>query len=139
MATPSQRSEQIVKLGPPMDHGGHLDKKEQTSRMLFLLIRDGRIVAPLDVRFYMGRSSNASVVYCRFWLRDGNGGRGWSGNGRAGGCGDDKQSAAMQDAFTNAGLAVSKNFGGVGSSAMREAGTAALVAAGWDVATLEVL
>ena len=130
--------EQVITLGPPKDHGGHLDKKEQTSRMLFMLVRDGRPVAPLDVRFYMGRSSAASVVYCRFWLRAADGSAGWSGNGRAGGGGYDKTSAAMQDAFSNAGVAVALNFGGVGSSAMRDAGRAALIAAGWNVESLEV-
>ena len=132
-------SAQVVTLGPPMNHGSHLDKKEQTSRMLFVLIRDGRIEPPLDVRFYMGRSPDASVVYCRFWLRDARGGAGWSGNGRAGGGNYHKESGAMQDAFSNAGIATSIELAGCGASAMREAGAAALVAAGWDVTTLEVL
>lgn len=56
----------------------------------------------VTVRWYMGRSSQASVVYCCVWIRGKN--RYFSGKGSAGGYGYHKTSAAFQDALTSAGI-----------------------------------
>jgi len=56
----------------------------------------------IDARLYMGRSSNASVVYCDLWIH-GNNIYG-SGNGSASGYGYDKQFASLHDAVNNSGI-----------------------------------
>lgn len=61
----------------------------------------GELKTPVDVRWYMGRSSNASVVYCSLWIHDK---KHTSGYGIAGGYGYHKESAAMQEALASAGI-----------------------------------
>lgn len=56
----------------------------------------------VTVRWYMGRSSQASVVYCCVWIHGEN--RYFSGKGSAGGYGYHKTSAAFQEALTSAGI-----------------------------------
>ena len=56
----------------------------------------------VDCRVYMGRSRSASTVYASIWVH-GNGVY-TSGNGSAGGYGYHKESAAIQDAITSAGI-----------------------------------
>jgi hypothetical protein len=73
----------------------------------------------ITVKFYMGRSSNASVVYCNIWL--GNDTHCASGTGSAGGGGYHKKSAALQEAIDSAGIALSSPIDGRGDSSMREA------------------
>ena len=65
----------------------------------------------VDVRFYMGRGSSASTVYCSIWvtLAAGKKPADWeywtvSGSGHAGGYGYDKRSSALQDAIGSAGI-----------------------------------
>ena len=81
----------------------------------------GQPAAPLQcavtVRFYMGRSSKASVVYCTFWAH--NATMSVAGSGRAGGYGYCKQSAALADAITAAGITMSRSIHGTGE--IREA------------------
>lgn len=56
----------------------------------------------VDCRVYMGRSRYASTVYASIWVH-GNGVY-TSGKGSAGGYGYHKESAAIQDAITSAGI-----------------------------------
>lgn len=75
---------------------------------------------PMDIRFYMGRSSSASVVRCALWWHTGKRNKKAiysNGSGSAGGCGYDKQSAAMGDALENSGIKLEQNIDGVGESA----------------------
>ncbi len=65
----------------------------------------------VDVRFYMGRGSSASTVYCSIWvtLAVSKKPADWeyrtvSGSGQAGGYGYDKRSSALQDAIGSAGI-----------------------------------
>ena len=65
----------------------------------------------VDVRFYMGRGSYASTVYCSIWvtLAAGKKPADWeywtvSGSGHAGGYGYDKRSSALEDAIERAGI-----------------------------------
>lgn len=84
---------------------------------------------PLTVRWYMGRSRRASVVYCTVWYSS-VGGVYLSGSGRAGGFGYCKKSAAFDAALGAAGLDVRDEDGnpasihGVGSYAIRKAARA---------------
>jgi len=61
---------------------------------------DGQIM--IDVRVYMGRSSNASVCYAIIWLQGEIYGR---GVGKAGGYGYDKRSSAVCHAMRDLGVA----------------------------------
>jgi len=56
----------------------------------------------IDCRLYMGRSKNASDMYCNVWFSSGE--TLASGTGRAGGSGYDKMSAAISYAFSNMGI-----------------------------------
>jgi len=75
----------------------------------------GEVINPVTARFYMGRSSSASVVYCNLWVHGPHSsnlhtsGRGSAGGGgyhkeSAGGGGYHKESAALQEAITSAGI-----------------------------------
>lgn len=75
---------------------------------------------PVEARFYMGRSSNASTVYCSVWIRHSDG-REFTGHGKAGGYGYHKASAALEDALHNAGIGGQPIFGGCGETAMQNA------------------
>lgn len=78
----------------------------------------GQIANFIDVRFYMGRSSQSSVVYCFLWVHGGN--KWGSGQGKAGGYGYDKFSAAFSDALSSAGIS-NTGIDGVGETAIKQA------------------
>jgi len=85
---------------------------------------------PITVRWYMGRSSQASTVYCSVWI----GARGegyYTGRGQAGGYGYHKTSAAFAAAVRSAGITLERDVAGVGDSAVREAITAIGAACGY--------
>ena len=90
----------------------------------------------VDARCWMGRSSQASVVYCSVWIHCADG-RSYSGKGTAGGWGYCKASAAFQDALTSAGIELydsegkRTNIRGAGESAIRVALHAIAKAAGY--------
>ncbi len=114
--------------------------KEVVNEKTVAVASKGKVETPVTVRWYMGRSSSASVVYCSIWVHGGLSPKPFntSGRGQAGGGGYHKESAAMQDALDSAGIELygdvygrefkPKNsptyIGGVGDSAI----DAALVA-----------
>lgn len=59
----------------------------------------------VTARFYMGRSSQSSTVYCSLWVHGA--GVHTAGHGQAGGYGYHKQSAALASAITSAGIELS--------------------------------
>jgi len=77
------------------------NSKEVINTLTALTVIKGEIKELAVTRFYMSRSSNASVVYCCLWLHGNNGA---SGKGNAGGWGYHKESAALQEAITSAGI-----------------------------------
>ncbi len=80
--------------------------------------KEGKIQNFIDARFFMGRSSQSSVVYCLLWIH---GDTQWgSGKGQAGGYGYDKTSAAFSEALDSAGI---KNYGinSAGETAIKQA------------------
>ena len=94
----------------------------------------------VDCRLYMGRSSNASAVYCIIWANGHvNNERVWvTGHGKAEGYGYHKPSAAMQNAITAAGFALTDENGdsmpidGRGDEAMHDAAIAIAAALGFN-------
>lgn len=94
----------------------------------------------IDCRLYMGRSSNASTVYCSIWASGHiNNERVWlSGHGKAGGCGYHKPSAAMQNAIAAAGFTLTDDNGdsmpidGRGDEAMHAAALAIAAVLGYN-------
>ena len=44
------------------------DDKEVTDIKTLVAIKNGKIHTPVVARWYMGRSSQASVVYCSVWI-----------------------------------------------------------------------
>lgn len=79
---------------------------------------DGKLISPITVRCYMGRSSSASVVYASVWI---SGTFHTSGHGKAGGYGYCKVSAAIDDAFRSAGVELNESISGVGTRAVESA------------------
>lgn len=94
----------------------------------------------VEARFWMGRSAAASVVYCSVWLH----GRRWanrccSGRGSAGGSGYHKESAALEDALSSAGVKLAGNIGGCGERPMSLALAAVARAMGYHRCPMEVV
>ena len=75
---------------------------------------DGNFMTVIDARFYMGRASSASVVYCSVWINCY--GYTTSGHGQAGGYGYDKISAALGDALDSAGVVLNRSINGSGQT-----------------------
>ena len=109
-------------------------EKELVSYWKVIAYSKGEFHEPIDCRCWMGRSKQASTVYCSIWIRDRRNGRWYAGNGSAGGYGYHKESAAIGDAIDSAGVqltgSVSKRNGeakgpahihGVGESAIKAA------------------
>ena len=102
-------------------------------------------------RFYMGRSSQASTVYCCLWVH---GEKSTSGKGQAGGWGHHRTSQALANAISSAGIELwgdqygqdnsrarikkKAYIGGCGDSAMRDAMLAIARAAGGKGQLLDV-
>ncbi len=92
-------------------------------------LHNGQLITPILIRWYMGRSSNASTVYCSIWVHGK--GRSFSGHGKASGCGYHKESTALDNAIRSAGIELSTSINGVGDSAIGEAERAIVVALGY--------
>ncbi len=93
---------------------------------------DAGMSVAIDARWYMGRSRNASKMYCSVWVR----GKTrehhyYSGHGTAGGGGYDKFSASLSSALSDAGIALSNDIAGRGDGACREAYDAIMAALGY--------
>lgn len=76
--------------------------KETTQTRTVTGYKNGELTELITARWYMGRSSQASVVYCCVWVH---GKPFWmSGKGQAGGYGYHKYSAAFAAALSSAGI-----------------------------------
>lgn len=107
-------------------------EKELVSLYRVIGYKKGAFECLVDCRCYMGRANSASVVYSSIWVGTskkspqsvkGSEHLGFhtSGRGQAGGYGYHKQSQAIENAITSAGIKLDKQIGGVGDSAIREA------------------
>jgi hypothetical protein len=76
--------------------------KEVVNEKKLVVTYKGEILTPVDVRWYMGRSSQASTVYCSVWVHGA--GVSVSGRGQAGGYGYHKESSAFASALSSAGI-----------------------------------
>lgn len=76
--------------------------KEVIQTINLIGYKNGEFKELVTARWYMGRSSSASVVYCSVWIK----GKGFytSGRGSACGYGYHKQSQAFADALISAGV-----------------------------------
>ena len=72
----------------------------------------------ITVRWYMGRSSKSSVVYCSIWINASD--IYFSGTGKAGGYGYDKYSTSFENACESAGISISPSISGVGENAIKD-------------------
>ena len=77
-------------------------EKETVEDKNVTVIHKGELKNPISIRWYMGRSNKASVVYCSIWIHGEN--FYTSGHGSAGGGGYCKTSAAACDAISSAGI-----------------------------------
>lgn len=88
------------------------NKKETVSAYSAVGVIDGQLREVVTVRCYMGRSANASVIYASIWVHAPN--IYTSGKGNAGGYGYCKESAAIGEAITSAGIELSAPIDGRG-------------------------
>jgi hypothetical protein len=99
-----ERLKMKAKISKPevMNGKNYGGEKEMVSCYNVIAIDKGQIKTPITVRCYTGRSSSASTVYASIWAS----GKGVhvAGHGSAGGYGYHKESAAIQDAITSAGI-----------------------------------
>lgn len=95
------------------------DTKEIIAVYAVAAIKNDKIINPITAKFYMGRSSQASVVYCVLWVNTKD--KIVIGHGQAGGGGYHKQSAALEDAIYNAGIDLDEHIGGLGNRAIEDA------------------
>ena len=118
-----------------------------TQQVYAVTVIDGKPVEFADVRFLQSaRGDGMRPLHCSAWfhhlgkLKD-EAGRALerSGTGKASGCGYCKRSAAFEDALSNAGIAIDKNIGGAGMSAVRDALRAIGELAGFDPSNILIL
>lgn len=122
---------------------GHVNlspDKECTAHCDALVIHKGKIITPVTVRLYMGRSPMACAVHASIWIKgrptkanpDGY----WTvGRGRTPGAssgGYCKRSSAVARAIDSTGIKLSRDIDGVGMSACRDAITAIVRALGYS-------
>lgn len=120
-------------------------EKEEVSCWRVVAVHKGKIINPVTVRCWMGRSKSASVVYAAIWAHGPS--RSYAGHGQAGGYGYHKESAAIDGAIESAGITLwgspylnrdeapdfkkRARIDGVGDSAIREALSAIARALGY--------
>lgn len=91
-----------AKIVKPADNGkNYAYAKETVSTYNVVGRMGGDLRTVLTCRAYMGRSRTASTVYASLWVH---GPKHTAGHGSAGGYGYHKESAAIQEAITRAGI-----------------------------------
>lgn len=123
-----------------LDNAKNMNGEKELIQHIVIVDDAGSKQQIVDCRLYMGRSRNASTVYCSIWANGHiNNERVWiTGHGKAGGYGYHKLSAAMQNAITAAGFALTDDNGdsmpiyGRGDGAMYDAAIAIAAALGFN-------
>lgn len=94
----------------------HWHEKEQAREAYAVVFAHdaGRMLRPMRVVWYMGRSRNALTVYCAVSISTAN--THTHGHGSAGGGGYDKYSASLGEALRNAKVELSEPIDGTGRS-----------------------
>ena len=109
----------VLSLDPQHNGKNLYGEKETVNTMSYTCIVDGKIKEPIKLVWWMGRSRNASRVYCTIWL--GHGEIHAAGHGWAGGWGYHKESAAAHEAMNSAGVKLTKPFDGCGTRSIEVA------------------
>lgn len=113
----------VTKLNPRQNGRNYAGDKETVGSMQFVAAlpkghySGKRFASVITVRFYMGRSRNASTVYASIWAQSRDGKTHLAGHGSAGGYGYHKESAALEEAMHSAGVTLDAHFGGCGDRA----------------------
>ena len=123
-----------------LDNAKNMNGEKELVQRIVIVDDAGSKQQIIDCRLYMGRSRNASAVYCSIWANGHiNNDRVWiTGHGKAGGYGYHKASAAMQNAITAAGFTLTDDNGyimpidGRGDDPMRDAAIALAAALGYN-------
>jgi hypothetical protein len=117
-------------------NGRRLADKECINSLFAVVSTTTTPMCAVTVRWYMGRSRSASVVYCSIYvnMHDQPTEVHCSGYGKASGSGYDKRSAAFQEAVDSAGITLPKRVSGRGHTAVESAVRSIAAAAGWDPA-----
>lgn len=119
----------------------NIDNKERIKTLAFIAPNprfdpkqkySKRYVCAIDVRLFMGRSANASMVYAQVWASSRDGKTYTRGHGTATGGGYDKQSAAIDSAMGNAGFSFISHFDGCGDESINIAIRAVAKKLGWN-------
>lgn len=111
-------SNSVVSITPKENGKNHSGKRELTSAYSVVVDKGTELTELIVVRCWMGRSSSAMTVYATIWIHGENYA---SGTGSAGGGGYHKESAAIGEAITSAGIQLKHRIDGVGDSAIRDA------------------
>lgn len=123
----------VVGFYPGRDNGqSPKHSQETTDSWSYVCSHKGEICEPISVIWFMGKSSNTSVVHCTIRVNPPRGSRlsdlcregnhyHPSGHGTAGGCGYHKMSAALNTAIESAGFKLAHHFHGYGDLASEHA------------------
>lgn len=123
-----------------LDNAKNMNGEKELVQRIVVVDDVGSKRTIVDCRLYMGRSRNASTVYCSIWANGHiNNEQLWiTGHGKAGGYGYHKPSAAMQHAIAAAGFTLTDDNGdsmpidGRGDEAMHDAAIAIAAALGFN-------
>lgn len=110
----------ITSIKPNQSYGRY-DSKELINSRELIGFKDDRFWNLATVRWYMGKSSTASTIYCQVWINSNvmpieHNFSSPSGAGKAGGGGYCKMSASFADALDKAGIQVDTGISGRGMS-----------------------
>lgn len=113
----------------PVNNASYPENKEVTGSKQAVVYCNGELKNPVTVKWFMGRSSSASKVYCCLWVKGED--LYTSGSGTAAGYGYHKPSAAFGNAVRSAGIELDTDVDGRGDSAVDEAILAIVRALGY--------
>jgi hypothetical protein len=124
-------------IAKPVSAGRFDYERKELVRAMMIVAHDPAkgFRLPVTTKFWMGRSRNASRVYCT--MRSGNETVIASGSGWAGGYGYDKESAALDDAIRNAGITLSRSISGTGECRQALEAVARALGYAGDLLTVE--
>lgn len=131
-----------VKSFTPRDNNmSNMDKKERIATLAFIApnpkYRKGdayskRYVKAIDIRLFVSRGSDGGGnVYAQVWAHSRDGTQYTRGHGSASGYGYHKESAAVDAAFSHAGVNLLSDFSGYGDEPMRIAIKTLAARLGW--------
>ena len=122
-------------------HAGEYDNAKNLSRdkemiqaASVVVANDQELQELVVARWYKGRSSGASRIYCSVWVQSHGENRMRTGHGWVNGGGYHKASAALAAALESAGITLSEGIAGRGDGAMWDGLTAVAAAYGYPAA-----